>query len=91
MRTKYRDINGIRHEWCEDTKHYYLAESDGWTNYAGRRTCPECEGDAFITMTVEGILEDVTCLKCDGDGEIDFDPDDNPYAPDNWKEWEGIA
>ena len=43
MRTKYRDINGIRHEWCEDTKHYYLAESDGWTNYAGRRTCPECE------------------------------------------------
>ena len=55
------------------------------------RTCPECEGDAFITMTVEGTLEDVTCLRCDGDGEIDFDPDDNPYAPDNWKEWEGIA
>jgi hypothetical protein len=42
-------------------------------------------------MTVEGELEDLTCLRCDGDGEIEYDPDDNPYAPDTWKEAEGIA
>jgi DnaJ-class molecular chaperone len=58
-----------------------------------RRTinCPDCEGDGFIIMTVEGHLEDLTCLRCDGDGEIEYDPDDNPYAPDTWKEAEGIA
>jgi hypothetical protein len=28
---------------------------------------------------------------CDGDGIIDFDPYDNPYVPDTWKEAEGIA
>lgn len=55
------------------------------------RTCPECEGDAFITMEVEGNLEDVTCLDCDGAGEIEYDPSDNPWEPDNWKEAEGIA
>lgn len=55
------------------------------------QNCPDCEGDGFIIMTVEGELEDITCLRCDGDGEIDFDPDDNPYAPDTWKEAEGIA
>lgn len=55
------------------------------------RTCPDCQGDAFIVVTTEGILEDVTCLDCDGTGEIEFDPSDNPYAPDTWKEAEGIA
>jgi hypothetical protein len=47
-----------------------------------RRTisCPECEG-----------VEDAECLKCYGDGIIDFDPGDDPYAPDTWKEAEGIA
>ena len=46
-----------------------------------RRTisCPECEG-----------VEDAACLKCYGDGIIAFDPGDDPYAPDTWKEVEGI-
>ena len=31
------------------------------------------------------------CEKCEGTGEVDFDPACDPYAPDNWREWEGIA
>ena len=56
------------------------------------RNCPDCDGDGFTIVFLEdGTIEDVTCLDCDGDGEIDFDPSDNPYAPDTWKEAEGIA
>ena len=53
--------------------------------------CHECEGDGFIMFEVDGEQEDVTCLRCDGTGETGYDPDDNPYAPDNWKEAEGLA
>jgi DnaJ-class molecular chaperone len=51
-----------------------------------RRTisCPDCEGEG---LTGEGI----DCSECYGDGVIDFDPSDDPYAPDTWKEAEGIA
>ena len=43
-------------------------------------TCPECDDSG-----------NTECLKCDGDGIIDFDHGEDPYAPDTWKEAEGIA
>lgn len=58
----------------------------------GRWDCEECAGGGYIwRTTVEEspqIVEEL-CPECDGKGR--FDPDDNPYAPDTWKEAEGIA
>jgi RecJ-like exonuclease len=50
--------------------------------------CSDCEGSGTIT---EDDTPSTECLKCDGSGQVTFDPYDDPYAPDNWKEWEGIA
>lgn len=44
-------------------------------------SCTDCDGQAEMTV----------CLTCSGDGIIDFDHGDDPYAPDTWKEAEGIA
>jgi hypothetical protein len=43
-------------------------------------TCPDCDDSGSEN-----------CETCYGDGIIDFDPGDDPYAPDTWKEAEGIA
>lgn len=54
--------------------------------------CRDCEGLGVLQEVTHGILvRSGVCETCDGSGLIDFDPDDNPYAPDTWKEAEGIA
>lgn len=54
--------------------------------------CEECQGSGYILETSNEESPqtiEVDCPDCQGAGR--FDPDDNPYAPDNWKEAEGIA
>ena len=56
-------------------------------------TCLECDGNGKTMHYTELLTVRVfeKCTECDGTGEVDFDPDADPYAPDNWKEAEGIA
>lgn len=57
-----------------------------------RVECPECEGvGTFMTAGAPYEAIEVVCRRCDGEGLVEFDPSDDPYAPDTWKEWEGIA
>lgn len=54
--------------------------------------CDQCEGEGEIALYENGeTIYEGECGNCEGTGKIDFDPDANPYAPDNWKEYEGIA
>lgn len=54
--------------------------------------CPDCEGEGQVILYEHGaVMYDGDCGACDGSGLTDFDPDLNPYAPDTWKEAEGIA
>lgn len=54
--------------------------------------CRECEGLGVTHHVTAGILvRSESCEACEGSGLVDFDPDDNTYAPDTWKEAEGIA
>lgn len=54
--------------------------------------CPSCDGTGIVQDIEHGVVTyEGECYRCDGDGEIEYDPDDNPYAPDTWKEAEGIA
>ena len=55
--------------------------------------CDQCDGVGKTMHYTELLTVRVfeKCTRCDGTGEIEFDPDDNPYAPDTWKEAEGIA
>lgn len=48
--------------------------------------CDRCEGTGFITCDNRETDE---CPNCEGTGEAHFDPDNNPFAPDTWKEAEG--
>lgn len=58
----------------------------------GRWDCEECEGSGYVVEETGGESPQVVELYCpDCDGKGRFDPDDNPYAPDTWKEAEGIA
>ncbi len=50
--------------------------------------CPDCEGSGLVSFDNRETGE---CEECFGSGEVRFDPDSNPYAPDTWKEAEGIA
>lgn len=57
-----------------------------------RIECAECDGvGTFMTAGPPAEAIEVVCRRCDGEGLIEFDPSDDPSAPDNWKEWEGIA
>ena len=54
--------------------------------------CYECSGTGRITETLDRVIVyEGECGRCDGEGRIEYDPYDNPYAPDTWKEAEGIA
>ena len=54
--------------------------------------CPTCDGLGLIRIIEHGMItSEEECDRCEGLGEVDYDPDDNPYAPDTWKEAEGIA
>lgn len=54
--------------------------------------CSTCEGEGVVRDIEHGVVTwEGECYRCDGTGEMPADPDDNPYAPDNWKEAEGIA
>jgi hypothetical protein len=58
----------------------------------GQWDCEECGGSGYIwrrTNEESPQIVEEECAECDGRGR--FDPEDNPYAPDNWKEAEGIA
>lgn len=57
-----------------------------------RWDCEECSGGGVILHTSNEESPqtvEVECDACYGRGR--FDPDDNPHAPDTWKEAEGIA
>jgi DnaJ-class molecular chaperone len=54
--------------------------------------CLDCDGEGILRIIECGITTvEHECSRCEGTGQTEFDPDDNPYAPDNWKEAEGIA
>lgn len=54
--------------------------------------CLDCDGEGTLNVIECGVVTvEHECSRCEGSGEIEFDPDDNPYAPDTWKEAEGIA
>ena len=54
--------------------------------------CAECEGDGTFRVIERGLVtEEGECSRCEGYGSCEFDPNDDPYAPDTWKEAEGIA
>lgn len=58
----------------------------------GKWDCSECGGSGYTwrqTNEESPQMIEEFCSECDGQGR--FDPDDNPYAPDTWKEAEGIA
>lgn len=57
-----------------------------------RLECIECEGvGTFMTAGSPYEAIEVVCRRCDGEGLVEFDPSDDPYAPDTWKEAEGLA
>jgi DnaJ-class molecular chaperone len=54
--------------------------------------CATCEGLGVLRDIEHGVVTfEAECYRCEGLGEVEYDPDDNPYAPDTWKEAEGIA
>ena len=60
------------------------------------KTCRACSGKGgFVTRTATGKKSAVDCLECEGTGSVWFDHvyelDEDPHAPDTWKEAEGIA
>lgn len=60
------------------------------------KTCRPCNGKGgWITDTRQGMHAIDECPDCHGQGIVShdyvYDPGDDPYAPDNYKEWEGIA
>lgn len=59
------------------------------------KTCRICNGKGgwiIDTSTGAAIQE---CNECNGSGDVQHDhvyePQEDPYAPDSLKEWEGIA
>jgi DnaJ-class molecular chaperone len=60
------------------------------------KTCLACNGKGgFNTRTAAGQTTAVDCSECEGTGSVWFDHtyehDEDPSAPDTWKEAEGIA
>lgn len=54
--------------------------------------CPECNGEGgWEEHEAPVAVYWMSCRRCEGSGECEFDPDDNPYQPDTWKEAEGWA
>jgi len=57
--------------------------------------CRDCEGRGEVVHhngplgPLVAVVE--WCEACDGRGEREYREEENPYAPDNWKEAEGIA
>jgi DnaJ-class molecular chaperone len=60
------------------------------------KTCLACDGRGeFLTIQAGMVIASDPCRECEGTGSVwhnhVYDPDDNPYAPDTWKEALGIA
>ena len=54
--------------------------------------CDECDGTGkWIDREGPWIVREQDCGRCEGRGEREYTDDENPYAPDTWKEAEGIA
>jgi len=54
--------------------------------------CMDCDGTGkWIDRDGPLVVRVTECDMCDGRGEREYSDDENPYAPDTWKEAEGIA
>lgn len=54
-----------------------------------RVECEACDAQGVIWAGADGVVAEVECPDCDGDGLVERG--DDPYAPDTWKEAEGLA
>lgn len=51
-----------------------------------RIECSECDGQGVVWVQALGMPAEVSCEECDGEGLVEWSPDDDPSAPDYWKD-----
>lgn len=52
-----------------------------------RIECPTCNGAGeYIEYNLGELVHDGECPACEGEGLVKWGPDDDPSAPDYWKD-----
>lgn len=49
--------------------------------------CEECNGTGELIDSIDNVIVNIqSCERCEGSGQVEYVPEEDPYAPDNWKD-----